>query len=218
MKQPLLVLTLSCISSFIMGWISHNVFSKSTFMPPKEIRTADTPVVTSTEFLIIDSPITEAIQTNNLISTNISKNDTINKLIKISETKKQPIKLKKLRYQFSDFPNQKPLTIRTIAPLEFRTCSSGKLYKSQTLAAVKKGMNLGGKLAFCSIPCGSYCYSSTITDLSTGKVYAGPDASTGYTFRSDSRLLIVNDPQNIDCEECAVEYYVWIGNGFKKLK
>lgn len=187
-------------------------------MPPQEIRTADTPVVTSTELIIVDTPLTKAISTSNLISNNTIKTDTFNELVKNIEPKKHSLKSKKLRYQFSDFPLQKPLISKAKTPIEFRTCSSGKLYRNQTLAAVKKGMNLGGKLTFCSIPCGSYCYSSTITDLSTGKVYAGPDASTGYTFRSDSRLLIVNDPQNIDCEECAVEYYVWIGNGFKKLK
>ena len=214
----MLVLGLSCIASFTMGWISHNVFSKSTLGAPNKVVSVDTPAITSTELIVVDTPRSEAVEARNLISNSSAKPDTINLLNKNIAPNKATTKPRKLRFQFSDFPLQRTVTHKSKMPLEFRTCSSGKLYKTQTVAAVKKGMNLGGNLVFCSIPCGSYCYSSTITDLNTGKVYAGPDASTGYTFRSDSRLLIVNDPQNIDCEDCAVEYYVWIGNGFKRLK
>lgn len=223
MKQPLLILGISALATFTMGWFAHRVFTNSSTQSaaietkpllekPKE------PAAEITDILIVDSPETDAKQINNIISNKPDSSLNINTK-NANKLVEKPVKKKAtLRYHFDDFIASKTRVKTLTKPLEFRTCSSGKLYKSQTIAAAQKGMNMGGKLIFCSIPCGPYCYTSTVIDLSTGKVFAGPDASTGYTYRADSRLLIVNDPQNIDCEECAVEYYIWTGNGFKRMK
>lgn len=223
MKQPLLILGISALATFTMGWFAHRVFTNSNTTAvtastvPAVEKTVEPPIA-EPALIVVDSPKTTIIEVSNKITNNTDSTLSINKkeIVKSSEkgVKKKPA----LRFHFEDFTAPKTRVKSLSRPLEFRTCSSGKLYKSQTVAASKKGMNMAGKLAFCSISCGPYCYTSTVVDLSTGKVYAGPDASTGYTYRADSRLLIVNDPQNIDCEECAVEYYVWTGNGFKRLK
>ena len=223
MKQPLLILGISALATFTMGWFAHRVFTNSstgtfTESTVQQNEKNTEPSTAEPTIIVVDSPKTTIIETSNKISIPVDSNLSINKKEVLNSSEKATKKKPALRFHFDDFTAPKARVKSLSRPLEFRTCSSGKLYKSQTVAASKKGMNMAGKLAFCSIPCGPYCYTSTVVDLSTGKVYAGPDASTGYTYRADSRLLIVNDPQNIDCEECAVEYYVWTGNGFKRLK
>ena len=54
--------------------------------------------------------------------------------------------------------------------------------------------NFGGHYTFVTWGCGASCQSSMLIDRQTGKIYESPEASCGYEFRVNSRMLIVNPP------------------------
>jgi hypothetical protein len=54
--------------------------------------------------------------------------------------------------------------------------------------------NFAGHYTFVIWGCGTECQMSMIIDRRTGKIYDSPEASCGYDFTADSRMLIVNPP------------------------
>ena len=72
------------------------------------------------------------------------------------------------------------------------------------------GLNFGGHYCFVYLGCGSDCQLSFIVDLKTGIVYLGIDAGRGYQFKPNSKLLIVNPPNDGPPSSIfKTEYYVW---------
>lgn len=73
--------------------------------------------------------------------------------------------------------------------------------------------NFAGHYTFVSFGCGSTCLTSFIIDRRNGKVYTSPGAETGYEFRVDSRMLLVNPPDSdgyyFDCSYCKPIAYVF---------
>ena len=59
-----------------------------------------------------------------------------------------------------------------------------------------EGVNFAGHYCFISWGCGSPCKMSAIVDAQTGKVYPGPNGTLGYTFKADSRMLLLNKPED----------------------
>jgi hypothetical protein len=108
--------------------------------------------------------------------------------------------------------------------LNFSTCKYGKLYKTVSRKAADDGANFAGHYAFARMGCGTNCQVSTIIDLSTGNVYAGPVTSCGYDYKLDSKLLIVNPPDSSGLYSpqspmnCKPEQYLWINNTFKRIE
>jgi hypothetical protein len=66
--------------------------------------------------------------------------------------------------------------------------------------------NFAGHYTFVSWGCGSPCQSSLLIDRQTGKIYDSPEASLGYDYRTDSRMLLTNLPDSSgfydDCIYC----------------
>lgn len=60
----------------------------------------------------------------------------------------------------------------------------------------KENINFAGHYCFVSWGCGTECQASLVVDALTGKVYSGPMASLGYKFKADSRMIIVNPPED----------------------
>lgn len=73
--------------------------------------------------------------------------------------------------------------------------------------------NFAGHYTFVSFGCGSTCLTSFIIDRRNGKVYNSPSAETGYEFRVDSRMLLVNPPDSegyyFDCSYCKPIAYIF---------
>ncbi|MDP3462297.1 MAG: hypothetical protein Q8S18_05880 [Bacteroidales bacterium] len=73
--------------------------------------------------------------------------------------------------------------------------------------------NFAGHYTFVYWGCGSPCQSSLLIDRKTGKIYDSPDASLGYNFRVDSKMLIVNPPDASgyydDCFYCKPIIYIF---------
>ena len=76
-------------------------------------------------------------------------------------------------------------------------------------------LNFAGHYCLVHWGCGSECQESAIVDLVTGKVYDGVDASLGYKFETNSRMVIINplnDKGEIDdyfCRSCRPEVWIW---------
>lgn len=240
MKHPLIVLAICTITTFAMGWFGHRVFSKSTApaleqtILKESIKKIDSPAVTVKDTLLAKSAdtITPKIseQDNNLSKPNIilasATSDTLwndaSEIIVKSPDGSIDIKRKfNPAKTFKDFAVTEKFKSKPAKELDFSTCKYGKLYKTASKKAVGSGAVFAGRFAFASIECGTGCYSSTIIDLKTGKVYDGPHASSGYQYKLNSRLLIVNPPPSngfySPCEDCAPEVYEWTGKEFKKI-
>jgi len=73
--------------------------------------------------------------------------------------------------------------------------------------------NFAGHYSFVYWGCGSPCQRSLVIDRKTGKIYDSPEASLGYYFRVDSRMLIVNPPDTSgfydDCFYCKPIIYIF---------
>jgi len=240
MRQPLFVLAICTITTFAMGWFGHRVFTKSTTPPPEHIilkdaiKKIDSPVVELKDTLVAKStvpPVPKIIeQANNLSKPNIiltsATSDTLwndaTEVIVKSPDGSIDIKRKfKPAKTFKDFPVTEKFKGKPAKELNFSTCKYGKLYKTASKKALKSGAVFAGRFAFASISCGSGCYSSTVIDMKTGKVYDGPHASSGYQYKLNSRLLIINPPPPggfyTPCEECEPLMFEWTGKEFRKL-
>ena len=240
MKQPLIVLAICALTTFTMGWFGHRVFSKSVTPPteqtirPEPTKKIDSPAVIVKDTLLAKAPDTipqKLEEPENLASksTIILASATIDTLWNdekevIVKTPDGSIDIKRrfiLNKTFKDFPAGEKFKGKLPKELDFSTCKYGKLYKTASKKAVAKGIVFAGRFAFASINCGTGCFSSTIIDMKTGKVYDGPHASSGYQYKASSRLLIINPPQPdgfyTPCEYCEPEAFVWTGKEFKKL-
>lgn len=227
MKKPVLVLAITAIATFVMGWVAHRVYKNSVqssqelsapALPAKESEIK--PVSVDSPGIAKDSSLYHRTNfTTPVVDSSRSGKDS-NKIAEI-EPKEEVLKFIPVK-KFSDFTVIGRHKSKLNRKLDFTTCSSGFLYKKEIKQAVEKGAVFAGKFAFAEISCDSNCYSSSIVDLKTGNVYAGPHATTGYKYRIDSRLLYVNPPKSdstyTDCFDCTPELYVWTGKLFKRIQ
>jgi len=73
--------------------------------------------------------------------------------------------------------------------------------------------NFAGHYTFVYWGCGTSCQNSLLIDRKTGEIYDSPNASLGYDFKVDSRMLIVNPPDASgfydDCSYCKPIIYIF---------
>ena len=85
----------------------------------------------------------------------------------------------------------------------------------------KKGPNFAGKYTVVTWGCGSSCQSVGIINAETGSVYMlKSPAEAGVKFQLNSRLLIVNPPENFSANEpgrMKTRYYLWDGRQLKQV-
>jgi hypothetical protein len=104
--------------------------------------------------------------------------------------------------KFNSFLNDtnfyvRPQKIKGDKKLDFSNHKHRKLFITRTTDEVReRGFNFAGHYSFVYWGCGSPCKLSAVVDLITGKVYNGPPAATGYSFKKNSRILIVNPPDS----------------------
>jgi len=106
---------------------------------------------------------------------------------------------------------RKPLVIKGNALVElYRTVITDTYYaKNNQPAWHPTGLNFGGHYCFIYWGCGSPCQSSAVVDFKTGIVYPGVDASYGYKFKRNSRLIVVNPNGEQISSTYKTEYWVW---------
>lgn len=233
MKNPLLILAIAALSAFTMGWFGHRVLINSQApvktppqgysLPEKKIESL--PVLNvSTPLATTDSQLVQK-ETPRQITAKAYP-DTTWDLQEMRITYADGTIKTFLTYlpkiSFADFPARSVFKGKMRKALNFSACSSGKLYQKATQKAVSGGVNFAGQYALAIIPCGLGCWSSTLTDLKTGKVLAGPHAVTGYQFQQNSTLLLINPPDSAGyyeaCEDCAPMPLRWTGTRFLPVK
>jgi major membrane immunogen (membrane-anchored lipoprotein) len=105
--------------------------------------------------------------------------------------------------------------------LNFKKYEYKKMFITVTKEGVKEdGVNFAGKFCFVYWGCGSPCQTSAVVDMESGIVYNGLPSSVGYKFKKNSRILILNPPEdstNYYPKHRWVPYpkeYVWAGKRF----
>ena len=117
----------------------------------------------------------------------------------------------------------KPQKINGHKKLDFSQYEYKKMFITRTTNEVdEKGLNFAGHYSFVYWGCGSACKLSAVVDLKTGKVYNGPAGGIGYSFKKDSKILIVNQLDTADFyyknRIWQPEQYVWTNDRFVEIK
>jgi hypothetical protein len=126
-------------------------------------------------------------------------------------------------HSFTDYAVD-TIEIKFDKKLDFSDYEYKKMYRTATKEDVKEnGVNFAGHFCFAYWGCGSPCKVSAVVDLRTGKVYNGLPSGIGYSFKKDSRLLIVNPPDSTNWYDITVPYaipeeYEWTGKEFIRIK
>lgn len=108
--------------------------------------------------------------------------------------------------------------------LDFSRYEYKYLYITTTKYSVKEdGVNFAGHFCFAYWGCGSNCKMGAVIDMKTGIVYNGINASSGYRFKKDSKILVVNPPDSFGWYNQNIIYdipeeYMWTGKEFRLIK
>ncbi|MES2767035.1 MAG: hypothetical protein V4642_14265 [Bacteroidota bacterium] len=111
---------------------------------------------------------------------------------------------------FEDFPAGEVFAEKPSKP-NFGTNPPLSMYKTVITRGTARGANFAGKYAFVTWGCGAGCQQSAIVNVETGRIISGKEATAGYSFKKDSKFLIVNprDPNIKDPTAPKPEYYIW---------
>ena len=172
--------------------------------------------IKNTESRIIKSLFDTIYKSENIV---IYGDSTIDKnKINYSSIKFEPY------ISFNDFPVVKQSIIKNIS-LDLKSLKGANEYRTRLKEGFETDtINFAGHYTFVSWGCGSPCKMSMIIDRLTGKIYESPTSSLGYRFKSDSRMLIVNPPNENgfydDCIYCKPIIYIFEEKMkiFKELK
>jgi len=82
-----------------------------------------------------------------------------------------------------------------VAGINFDSNPQFKLFRTAIRQGYKNNkLNFAGHYCFVWWGCGSPCQQSAIVDLKTGRIYDTLSGGSGYEFRKDSRMVVVNPP------------------------
>jgi hypothetical protein len=118
------------------------------------------------------------------------------------------------------------------APLEL-VRPDERMFRTQLIRGAKERPNFAGHYRFVGWGCGSACAAGAFIDLQTGEVHPPPRSAEGHGWerwmfaggfvdgpyiemRPDSRLVITRE-QAKDPASQEVQYYEWLGTGFRLL-
>lgn len=100
------------------------------------------------------------------------------------------------------------------AKLDLNSHELGKQFRTAIRECYNNSENLfAGHYTFATWGCGSPCQMNVLIDRRTGKIYDAPNSSVGSEYKKDSRMLIINPPEeenyyNNDCIFCKPEIYI----------
>ena len=100
------------------------------------------------------------------------------------------------------------------AKLQLNSHELGKQFRTAIRECYNNSENLfAGHYTLATWGCGSPCQMNVLIDRRTGKIYDAPDSSVGSDYKKDSRMLIINPPEEEnyyynDCIFCKPEIYI----------
>lgn len=101
------------------------------------------------------------------------------------------------------------------AKLDLNSHKLGRQFRTAIRESYNDPENLfAGHYTFATWGCGSPCQMNVLIDRRTGKIYDAPDSSVGSEFKKDSRMLIINPPEETNyfynnCSYCKPEIYIY---------
>lgn len=103
---------------------------------------------------------------------------------------------------------------------KFHFSKEANRFKTKIQQAQNQSPNFAGNCILVEWGCGTGCQQSAIIDLQDGKIILGPSSSTGFLFKRDSRLLVVNpkDEEAMDYINKTSQYYLWEHHSLKYLR
>lgn len=127
------------------------------------------------------------------------------------------------QFSFDQYPASERFAGRAAAP-DYTTNPEVRRFASHIDAGARRPVNFAGSFTIVTWPCLSLCVSVVAIDKRTGRIVSAPEAYNGLSFRSDSRLLIINPPDHIPPAlranppaEMLPEYYEFTGTAFRRL-
>lgn len=111
------------------------------------------------------------------------------------------------------------------AAVNLSSHKDARMFRTRLREAAPGGPNFAGHMTVVTWGCGSSCQAVALIDARNGRVYFGPTASLGVKHRLDSRLLVVNPPEEIKeaygdkpPDWSTPDYYVWNNGRLAKIK
>ena len=117
------------------------------------------------------------------------------------------------------------------AKLNLRSDSEAKLFRTQLARWHKEKPNFAGHYILARWGCGANCYSISIIDAKTGRIYHPSGLRSNTTdniddalvdkslqFRPDSKLLVLIGAPEEDMRHRGISYYVWENNKMNRVK
>jgi hypothetical protein len=115
---------------------------------------------------------------------------------------------------FNDYPATESFS-GAPAPVDLSSDPDARRFRTVLREGAQTGPNFAGKYTVVTWGCGTSCQSVAIVDAETGSVYMpGIVAEAGVKHKLDSRLLVVNPPENTPGNRpdwMETSYYVWDG-------
>lgn len=133
------------------------------------------------------------------------------------DTTIQKDKIKEVLIKFEPyitFDDFKVSTENVKAKLDLNSHELGRQFRTAIRESYNDHENLfAGHYTFATWGCGSPCQMNLLIDRRTGKIYDAPDSSVGSEFKKDSRMLIINPPEETNyfynnCSYCKPEIYI----------
>ena len=128
--------------------------------------------------------------------------------------------------RFTDYPAV-PAPILVPAAPRLRT-HDARLFRTQLRTQAKEGPDFAGHDRGAVWGCGTGCASFAVVDLKTGRVYFPPGFKTveqiaaapldHFTYRLDSRLLIVTGAPNEDFKRLGMRFFLMTEHGLKLIR
>jgi hypothetical protein len=122
---------------------------------------------------------------------------------------------------FEQFPATEQYAGRPVRPNIATSPSEANFAGYMEQAQSRSGVNFAGAYTIATWPCLSLCVSVVAIDARTGAIVRAPEAYNGLAFRRDSRLLVINPPQNMaganQPAELRPEYYEFTGTAFRRI-
>lgn len=100
------------------------------------------------------------------------------------------------------------------AKLDLNSHELGRQFRTAIRESYNDSENLfAGHYIFATWGCGVPCQMNVLIDRRTGKIYDAPSSSVGSEFKKDSRMLIINPPEEKNyfynnCSYCKPEIYI----------
>lgn len=112
------------------------------------------------------------------------------------------------------------------AAVNLASHKDARTFRTRLREGAATGPNFAGHMTVILWGCGTSCQQVALVDARNGRVYFGPEASAGAKHRIDSRLLVINAPEDVkeaygdDPPDWAgkPEYLLWEKGKLTKIK